>query len=275
FLVLETSARGIGHIAFLTRIAPPRIGVELNVGSAHLGEFGSRATIAQAKGELVEALPPGDRGGVAVLNADDDLVMAMRDRTEARVVTFGTGPGADVRASSVDLDEEGRAAFVLQSGDERADVRMRFVGEHHVANALATAAVALECGLALPAVAEALSTVTPASRWRMETTRRADGLLIVNDAYNANPESMGAAVRSLAAIAARSRRRAVAVLGTMAELGQAAEAEHEAVGRLVAELGIARLVVVGDAARGLERGAALAGSGPDVVSWVPDADRAT
>ena len=113
FLVLELSARGRGHIAALAAMAPPRIGVVLNVGTAHLGEFGSREAIAQTKGELVEALPSAESGGVAVLNADDDLVAAMASRTTARVVTFGQADTADVRAVDVTMDETARASFTL------------------------------------------------------------------------------------------------------------------------------------------------------------------
>ncbi|MDT4900616.1 MAG: UDP-N-acetylmuramoyl-tripeptide--D-alanyl-D-alanine ligase, partial [Pseudonocardiales bacterium] len=181
FLVLETSARGIGHIRYLTEIAPPRIGVVLNVGSAHLGEFGSRDAIAQAKGELVEALPPGASGGVAILNADDPLVAAMAERTAARVVTFGEAAGADVRAEDVRLDDLGRPTFALVTATSRIRVALRLIGAHHVGNALAAAAVAVECGMTLGDIATALAGA-PASRWRMEVTERADGVLVINDA---------------------------------------------------------------------------------------------
>jgi UDP-N-acetylmuramoyl-tripeptide--D-alanyl-D-alanine ligase len=274
YLVLETSARGIGHIRHLTEIAPPRIGVVLNVGSAHLGEFGSREAIAQAKGELVEALPPD---GVAVLNADDPLVAAMASRTRARVVAVGEAPGADVRAEAVTLDELGRPGFTLLAGGDRADVQLRLVGAHHVGNALAAAAVALECGMPLPDVAAALSAATPASRWRMEVTERADGVLVINDAYNANPESMRAALKALVSVA-RGRRaeggRSFAVLGEMAELGPDGPAEHDAIGRLAVRLDVSRVVAVGEQARPIQHGAALEGSWDGESSWVPDVEAA-
>src|SRR4051794_14947236 len=184
FLVLEKSARGIGHIRYLTEIAPPRIGVVLNVGSAHLGEFGSREAIAQAKGELVEALPAD---GVAVLNADDPLVAAMAARTRARVVLVGQSPEASVRAEDLALDDLGRARFRLRAAEGSVEVALRLVGGHHVGNALTAAAVALECGMPLGDVAAALAAATTLSRWRMEVTERPDGTVIVNDAYNANP----------------------------------------------------------------------------------------
>jgi UDP-N-acetylmuramoyl-tripeptide--D-alanyl-D-alanine ligase len=263
YLVLENSARGIGHIAALTAIAPPRIGVVLNVGSAHLGEFGSREAIATAKGELVEALPPE---GLAVLNADQPLVAAMAARTRARVRTFGVAPDADVRAGDVALDGRGRAAFTLTAAGQAVPVRLALYGEHHVSNALAAGAVALELGMPLAEVATALGEAAPVSRWRMEVTDRPDGVTVVNDAYNANPESVRAALAAARGIA--GTRRLWAVLGQMAELGEDATAEHQALGRLVATLDVARLVVVGPEAAAIHD-AAVSG-GADSVR-VPDA----
>jgi UDP-N-acetylmuramoyl-tripeptide--D-alanyl-D-alanine ligase len=249
YLVLEKSSRGLGHIARLTRVARPRIGVVLNVGSAHLGEFGSRDVVALAKGELVEALPAAADGGVAVLNADDPLVAAMAARTAARVVTIGEAPEADVRAVDVRVDERGRAAYELVAAGGSVPVRLAVHGAHQVGNSLAAAAVALELGMALPAVAGALAVARPLSRWRMEVTERADGVLLVNDAYNANPESMAAALRALRTMA--RGRRSWAVVGPMAELGEAAADEHRRVGALAAQLGVDRLVVVGPDAAGV------------------------
>jgi UDP-N-acetylmuramoyl-tripeptide--D-alanyl-D-alanine ligase len=240
-LVLEFSARGTGHIARLAAVAPPRIGVVLNVGRAHVGEFGSVEAIAQAKGELVEALPAD---GVAVLNADDPLVAAMAHRTRARVVTFGRS-AADVRAEDVRL-EGARAHFTLVTPAGRAPVALRLVGEHHVANALAAAAVALELGGTPEGVAAALGAAEPASKWRMEVTDRPDGLTVVNDAYNSNPESMRAALSALAAIGG-GRRRTWAVLGPMAEQGDGARAVHAEIAAAARELRIDRLVGVGTA----------------------------
>jgi UDP-N-acetylmuramoyl-tripeptide--D-alanyl-D-alanine ligase len=270
YLVLEMSARGVGHIRHLAQIAPPQVGVVLNVGSAHLGEFGSREVIAQSKGELVEALPSA---GVAVLNGDDPLVTAMAGRTAARVVTFGESAAADVRATDVVLDDLGRARFRLLTKDAGAEIALRLVGRHHVSNALAAAAVAVECGMALPEIADALAAATPASRWRMEVTERPDGVIVINDAYNANPESMRAALDALAAVI-RGRRargaRAFAVLGEMAELGPDGPAAHEALGRYAARRGVSRVIAVGEAARPIEKGAALEGSWDGAASWVPD-----
>jgi UDP-N-acetylmuramoyl-tripeptide--D-alanyl-D-alanine ligase len=220
FLVLEMGSRGRGHIARLCRVARPDVGVVLNVGSAHLGEFGSADGIAVAKGELVEALPAE---GTAVLNADDPRVIGMAPRTRARVVTTGVGgrdgSTADVRAEDVVLDEAGRAGFTLVTGGVRAAVRLQVVGAHQVANALSAAGAALAAGMTPEDVAAALSAAVPRSRWRMEVTRRDDGVTVVNDAYNANPESMRAALAALAGLPARRR---VAVLGAMAELGPGA-----------------------------------------------------
>ncbi len=272
YLVLEKSARGIGHIAYLTSIAPPRIGVVLNVGSAHVGEFGSRAAIAQAKGELVEALPAAADGGVAVLNLDDPAVAAMAARTSARVVTVGESERADLRAENVSVDELGRPRFDLVTAHDRAGVALQLSGEHHVGNALAAAAVALECGLPLHEVATGLSAATAASRWRMEVTERADGTVIVNDAYNANPESMRAALKTVAMMA--RGRRSWAVLGTMAELGEESDAAHDSVGRLAVRLNISQLVAVGDGARLIASGAALEGSWDGEAVWVPDREAA-
>jgi UDP-N-acetylmuramoyl-tripeptide--D-alanyl-D-alanine ligase len=269
FLALECSARGIGHIARLVAIAPPSIGVVLNVGTAHLGEFGSLAAIAQAKGELVESLPVE---GIAVLNADDPAVAAMADRTRARVVTFGCSPTAAVRADDVTLDAVGRPAFGLIAAGERVPVQLGLYGEHHVSNALAAAAVARAVGMPLADIAAGLAAARPASRWRMEVTQRADGITVVNDAYNANPESMRAALKALAAMSVG--RRSWAVLGEMGELGAAAAEAHDAIGRLVVRLNISRLVAVGPPARLISGGAALEGSWDNESVAVPDVDAA-
>jgi UDP-N-acetylmuramoyl-tripeptide--D-alanyl-D-alanine ligase len=253
YLVLEMGARGPGHIARLCAVARPQVGVVLNVGSAHLGEFGSADGVAQAKGELVEAL---DADGTAVLNADDPRVLAMAGRTRARVVTTGRGDDADVRASDVVLDEQARARFTLTAQGESYPVALQVVGEHQVANALSAAAAALAVGLSPGQVAEALSAAAPRSRWRMEVTRRPDGVTVVNDAYNANPESMRAA---LAALAGLPGTRRIAVLGGMAELGPGAPAEHERLGRDAAAAGADLIVAVGADAVGIADGAVAAG----------------
>lgn len=268
-LVLEMGARGVGHIAYLCRIAPPDVGVVLNVGSAHVGEFGGREAIARSKAELVEALP---KDGTAVLNADDPLVRQMAERTAARVLMFGESVHSDIRADRISLDDHGRASFRLVTPSGQEHVQLTLVGEHHVSNALATAAVAETLGLSVEDVAGALSTATARSRWRMELVDRPDGVTVINDAYNANPESMRAALKALIAIG--EGRRTWAVLGEMKELGEASEAEHDALGRSVVRLGVSRLVAVGHAAEAVQRGAAQEGSWEAEAAWVPDADAA-
>ncbi|WP_214417265.1 UDP-N-acetylmuramoyl-tripeptide--D-alanyl-D-alanine ligase [Sphaerisporangium fuscum] len=241
FLVLELSARKEGHISYLAGIAPPKIGVVLNVGTAHLGVFGGREQIAKAKGELVEALPAD---GVAVLNADDPFVRAMADRTDARVRWYGRSGEADVRAEGVTLDERGRASFTLRTPSGEAPVRLRLYGEHAVGNVLAAAAVAYELGLPVTTVAQELSEAAPASRWRMEVTDRPDGVTVINDAYNANPDSMRAAFQTLGVLG-KDRRR-FAVIASLLELGDESDDLNEEVGRVAAGAGLEGLWVVGD-----------------------------
>ncbi|KRE61535.1 UDP-N-acetylmuramoyl-tripeptide--D-alanyl-D-alanine ligase [Nostocoides sp. Soil756] len=272
FLVVEMGARGVGHIAYLTAMAPPRIGVVLNVGTAHIGEFGSREAIARAKSELPAALPAG---GVAVLNADDPAVRAMAAVTAARVVLVGEAADAHVRATAVELDDAGRATFTLVTPGGEAPVALGLVGRHHVANALAVAAVALELGLPLADVAAALGAARAVSRWRMEVTERPDGVTVVNDAYNANPGSMSAALSALERMG--RGRRTWAVLGTMLELGSESDALHAEVGAEAVARGVDELVAVG--APALATGALAAGASAEAgagtrARCVPDADAA-
>jgi UDP-N-acetylmuramoyl-tripeptide--D-alanyl-D-alanine ligase len=235
FLVLEMGARGVGHIRHLAEVAPPRIGLVLNVGAAHIGEFGSVEATAKAKGELVEALPAD---GTAVLNADDPLVAAMAGRTTARVVRFGEAEGADLRATDVSTDERGRASYLLDG----RPVRLGVVGRHQVSNTLAAAAVALEAGMPPDRVAAALGELGIVSARRMDVFDRPDGVTVIDDSYNANPSSTAAALRALAALG--RGRRTIAVLGYMAELGAFEKEGHAGVGRLAAELGVDRLIAV-------------------------------
>lgn len=264
FLVLEMSARGPGHIAALARTAPPRIGVELNVGTAHLGEFGSREMIAQAKGELVEALPSAEDGGVAVLNVDDRAVAGMASRTTARIVRVGQSESADVRATDIQLDERACAAFTMVTPGGNADVQLAVSGEHQVGNALSAAAVALACGATPAQVAAALATAGPKSARRMDVQSRADGVTVINDSYNANPDSMKAAIKALVSMGRSSepRRRTWAVLGEMAELGDESVVEHDAIGRFAVRLDVNRLIVVGTGrpAHAMHQGAVMEGS---------------
>jgi UDP-N-acetylmuramoyl-tripeptide--D-alanyl-D-alanine ligase len=271
YLVLELSARGIGHIAYLCRVAPPRYGVVLNVGHAHAGEFGGLDQVARAKGELAEALPAD---GVAILNADDPRVLAMAERTAARVVTFTASPHTraprmpqpPVRAADIRLDELGRPSFTLLTPEGSAPVTLRLHGAHNVPNALAAAALARELGMDLDGIADGLGAAVARSRWRMEVHQRADGVTVINDAYNANPESVRAAIDALAHLAQGGR--AFAILGHMAELGGTSRPSHEDIGEYAARIGgsgLAGLIAVGEEAAPLLDGARR------VRSWTGEA----
>jgi UDP-N-acetylmuramoyl-tripeptide--D-alanyl-D-alanine ligase len=272
YLVLEMGARGAGHIQYLASIAQPSVGVVLNVGTAHIGEFGSKDEIALAKGELIEALPAD---GVAVLNIDDDRVAAMAARTKARIVFFGRGSDAGVRMSEVGIDAQGHAHLVLTGDGRSGAVPLRLVGEHQASNATAAAAVALSLGMTFADVAEGLAAVEPRSRWRMELSTTSAGVRVLNDAYNANPDSMRAALETLAAMGrAAAEGRTIAILGEMLELGSSSREEHEAIGRLSTRLGITQLVVVGGGARPLYDGAVAEGETSRPPVWIADTDAA-
>ncbi len=279
YLVVEMGARGGGHLQYLTTIAPPDISVVLNVGWAHAGEFGSVEAVQAAKSELVQALTAD---GTAVLNLDDHRVAAMREHADgAGARTVGTSRSAatdaQVRAEEVTTDDAGRASFVLASdlpeAAGRAPVRLGLHGEHHVDNALSAAAVVLLLGGTVEQVADLLSTARPASRWRMEVTERPDGVTVVNDAYNANPDSMRAALKTLVQMR-RPQGRTWAVLGGMLELGEESVRLHDELGRLAVRLDVSRLVAVGDGARAIHTGAVMEGSWGEESVWVPDADAA-
>ncbi len=266
YLVSELAARGPGHITQLCQIAPPRLGAVLCVGHAHAGEFGGLDAIAAAKAELPAALPPG---GVAVLNADDHRVAAMAARTTAEVVTFGRSAGAQVRADRVRSDEAGRAGFTLVTPAGEAPVQLRLYGEHHVHNALAAAALALQLGMPAADIGAGLSAAVARSRWRMEVTRLPDGVTVINDAYNANPDSVRAAIAALAAMT--RGRRGFAVLGHMTELGDDADRLHEQIGAEAAAAGLAGLIVVGEQAAPMLSGAEGVRGWRGELQHVPDA----
>jgi len=264
FLVLEMGARRIGDIAALTGLVAPDIAVVTNVGQAHLGYFGSRQAIARAKGELVQGLVPG---GTAVLNADDPRVVAMRSLTAGPVLTFGRAEHADVRVTGLTLDRLARPSFTLQTAGASAPVALPFVGAHQALNASAAAAAGLAAGVPLDAAATALATAA-LSKWRLELRELAGGATLLNDSYNADPDSARAALDALAAV---ERGRRIAVLGDMLELGDDSEAEHRAVGQYAAARADV-VVAVGEAARLIadgagERGVALAGNDA-AVDWL-------
>ena len=244
-VVLEMGARGVGHIDLLCSIAKPTVGVITRVEGVHLELFGDIESVARAKGELVESLPAD---GIAVLNADHRYVAAMADRTSARVLRYGLSPDADVYASDIVLDDELRATFRLHTPWGSTEVRLGARGEHQVPNALAAAAAG---GLGVPVESMADGFLAAElSGLRMELATSSRGVTVLNDAYNANPTSMSAALRSLATLPA-SRR--VAVLGTMAELGADSPDQHRAIALEARDLGIEVIAVAeadyGDTAR--------------------------
>jgi UDP-N-acetylmuramoyl-tripeptide--D-alanyl-D-alanine ligase len=279
YLVLEMSARRPGNIAALAEIAPPSIAVVLNVGTAHLGEFGSREVIAATKAELPQAVPAS---GVVVLNADDAAVAAMATETSARVVRVGRTADADVWADAVTLDALARPRFTLHTaspeGPAQIDIKLAVHGDHQVSNALCAAAVALECGAGLDQVADALAAAGPVSEHRMQVATRGDGVTVINDAYNANPDSMQAGLKALAWMAREGaeKRRSWAVLGEMAELGDDAISEHDRIGRLAVRLDVSRLIVVGTgrSMSAMHHGAVMEGSWGAESTMVADADAA-
>jgi UDP-N-acetylmuramoyl-tripeptide--D-alanyl-D-alanine ligase len=265
YLVLEMGARGIGHIAELAALVEPDIGVVLNVGEAHLGEFGSRDAIAVAKGELVEAAR-----GTAVLNADDDRVVAMAARAGAEVVTFGSERPADVRVEGLTLDRLGRPSFTLVTPAGAVPIALRLLGAHQALNAAAATAAALAAGLAPTQIATALNAVTSLSKWRMELHELPSGVTVLNDAYNANPDSMRAALDTLATIGG-GVTRTIAVLGEMRELGESATEAHRSIGAYAASHGVGEIVVVGEGARGIAEGAGASTFVPDneaALAWL-------
>ncbi|MEV7575262.1 UDP-N-acetylmuramoyl-tripeptide--D-alanyl-D-alanine ligase [Pseudarthrobacter sp. NPDC089323] len=273
YLVIEMGATGIGHIRYLAEMVKPDIGVVLGVGTAHAGEFGGVENIALAKGEMVEGL---SAAGTAIINLDDDRVAAMRSRTTATVLGFsaeGRGDAA-VQALKADTNAGGNPEFdlLLPDGDGPHHVSSRLIGAHHTANLLAAAAAAFAAGIPGADIASGLSSQTAASRWRMERTDRADGVTVINDAYNANPESMRAALRTLADLG--RGRRTWAVLGAMLELGDDSIREHTAVGTQVVRLNISRLVVVGREARPLYVSAVQEGSWGDECIFAETAEEA-
>lgn len=275
FLVLEMGASVVGDIARLTAMAHPDLGVVLKVGLAHAGEFGGVEATTRAKTEMVQDL--GEHH-VAVLNRDDERVRGMAAATRARIAWFGTEPGpADepttLWASDVESTLEGTLATIHRGG-ESWPLRLRILGEHHVMNALAALTVADALGLDLERAIAALGTMPRAERWRMELLEPGGGITVINDAYNASPDSMAAALRSLAHMTRQAARRSVAVLGEMGELGPLSAEEHDRVGRLAVRVRIDRLVVVGTGAKAIHDAAELESSfGQDTV-WVEDAEQA-
>ena len=269
FLVVEMGAAGVGEIARTVGIAIPDISVVLKVGLAHAGEFGGIEQTQRAKAEIVTQLPTD---AVAVLNIDDERVAAMASLTRARLVWFGLDAAADVRADDLRATASG-TAFTLIEGDIHRPVLLKILGEHHVMNALATLAVARELGVDLDIAITALESVPRAERWRMEVLTRSDGIVVINDAYNASPDSMAAALKTLAQII-EPGQRSIAILGEMTALGEFSNEEHDRIGRLVVRLNIQKLIVVGHGARHIHNAAGLEGSWDGESMLVATADEA-
>ena len=275
YLVVEMGADAPGNIRYLAQMVRPDVGVVLVVGSAHAGKFGGADRIAEVKQELVEEI---EAAGVVILNDDDPQVRGMAGASLAPVTWFSadsmdTVPEA-VTATEIRLDDDGHLRFTLAIGDERQELTSGLTGTHHVTNILAAAAVARAVGISAAVTAERLDGLGPASRWRMERTERGDGVTVINDAYNANPESMREALRTLAMITRPTRRRSVAVLGPMLELGEESIPRHIQLGETVVRLNIDRLLVVGEEAYSLYRGAVAEGSWGAEVHWVATPEEA-
>jgi len=263
-IVAEMGARREGDVELLARIARPDVVVVTNVGVAHMEIFGSWAAIERAGAEPLLELEPH---ATAIVNADDAVVRSYGSRTRARVRTFGLAPDAQVRATDVRLLDDGRATFLLEVDDDREPVELAVAGEHMVSNALAAAACGVTLGLSAAECAAALKGAR-VSAWRMETFTNADGVVVVNDAYNANPESMAAGLKAARWIA-RGRRLA-AVLGQMAELGEISLEEHERLGELVVRVGVERLLTVGRSAEPIARAALREGQLPEDLATYED-----
>ncbi len=268
-LIAEMGASKVGEIRYLTDMARPDIGIVLMVGLAHAGEFGGIDMIEKAKSEMIEALT---EDGIAVLNADDPRVARMASKAPGEIVWFGRGEDAQVRATDVAVSQDGTTFTLHAPGNEPIEVVFPVIGEHHVMNALAAAAAAHAAGVAMTEVVEALTQVTRAERWRMEVLTR-EPITVINDAYNANPNSMAAALRTLAQIA-RPGQRTVAVLGQMSELGEQSVAEHDKLGELAVRLGVSQTVVIGRDARPLYLAAVAQGSWDNEATFAEDADDA-
>lgn len=270
FLVAEMGASAIGEIESLVRLAPPDVGVVLSVGLAHAGEFGGIEGTTTAKTEMVASLTGDD---VAVLNVDDPRVAGMETATAARVLWFGLGERADVRATDVDASARGTTFNLAIPNEQPRQVHFRVLGEHHVMNALAAAASAHAVGIGLDDIVAGLEQVTRAERWRMEVMGGARGVTVINDAYNASPDSMAAALKTLAQITGDTER-SVAVLGQMSELGEYSGEEHDRIGLLAVRLNIKKLLVVGADARRMFITANLEGSWDGEALFAADQDEA-
>lgn len=256
FLIVEMGAGGPGSIDYLAQIAKPDIGVVLKVGLAHVGEFGGIEATAKIKSELVKALSDD---ATVVLNADDGYVTDMADLTRAKKVWFGTSTDCEYSASEQKISLQGTSFEMHWPDGSSHTVELQILGEHHVLNALATLAVSDLLGVQHEVAVHALESMPLAERWRMQVLNRTDGVTIINDAYNASPDSTKAALQTLAQLG-RSGNRTIAILGEMAELGSFSREQHDSIGRIVVRLNIDQLIVVGEAAKLIHMGAEQEGS---------------
>ncbi len=256
-LVLEMGTDAPGNLEYLTSIAPPDIAVVLIVAGAHLETFGSVEGVAAAKEEILHGLVPG---GIGVLNADNGPVSAMaKSLPPEQVRLFGERQGVDFRAADVHTDSDGKVHFTLQEGEASVEIEVGLIGEHNLTNALAAASVGRLLGVTPEQIQQVLRSAAPKSAHRMHVVD-VGGIRVIDDAYNANPTSMRAALKTLADMASRTQRRSVAVLGEMRELGEDSIAEHDGIGRLVVRLNIDKLLTIGDGTRALHSGAYQEGS---------------
>lgn len=269
FLIVEMGASAIGEISKLIAIVMPDVAIVLKVGLAHVGEFGGPDAVELAKSELVRELPAS---AVAILNSDDSRVARMAAVTAASVIWFGLDDPAEVRGEDIEATASG-TAFTLKVDGVSRRVQLRILGEHHVMNALASIAATRALGVNVDDAIVALENLARAARWRMEVQPRADGVVVINDAYNASPDSMAAALKTLAQITAGGQR-SIAVLGEMAELGDYSNEEHDRIGRLAVRLNVKMLIVVGHNARHIHNAAGLEGSWDGESVLVATADEA-
>jgi UDP-N-acetylmuramoyl-tripeptide--D-alanyl-D-alanine ligase len=257
FLVVEMGAGGPGTIKYLAQMCEPDIGIELKVGLAHAGEFGGIEATENIKAELVEALAPT---GIALLNFDDERVMNMATRTKAKALTFGLGQDSDYSASDVAISLSGTSFEYSTPDGNKSKVNLHILGEHHVYNALAALATGEILGVDRKEAIQAIESMKLAEKWRMELGVAESGLTVINDAYNASPDSMRAALQTLAQLGRISGKKTVAVMGEMAELGEFSAHEHDAIGRIAVRLNLGQVVVVGKAAKLIHMGASQEGS---------------
>jgi UDP-N-acetylmuramoyl-tripeptide--D-alanyl-D-alanine ligase len=270
YLVAELGADGIGSIRYLSEMCVPDVAVELKVGLAHVGEFGGIETTFEIKSELVKALHPNAE---VILNADDSLVAQMADLTSARKTWFGTNSDASVRATNVGVTLEGTRFDLTIEKEEFGTVTLKILGEHQVMNALASLSVAKVLGLDIRSAVASLEGMNLAERWRMQLLKGPNGSVVINDAYNASPESMRAALQTLATLG-RQGHRTIAILGEMAELGHESVTQHDEIGRLVVRLNIDQLFVVGQGAKLIHLGAMQEGSWDGESKFVDSIDEA-